>query len=60
MDNDSSAMQRWMARDEQIVKNGLAMEQWTARQCRDGRLAMDSSAQWTAWQWTAWQWTAWR
>jgi hypothetical protein len=53
---DSSTMQRWTACnacDEQIVKNGLAMEQWTARQCRDGRLTMDSLAQWTAWQWTA-------
>ena len=31
----------------------MAMEQWRARRCRDGQLAMDSSAQWTAWQWTA-------
>ena len=39
---------RWTAR-----KNGMAMERWMARLCRDGQLAMDSSAKWTAWQWTA-------
>jgi len=36
-----------------LVKNGLEMERWMAKQCRDGQLTMDSSAKWTAWQWTA-------
>ena len=58
MDDDSLTMQRWTARDGQLVKNSLAMEQFTARRCRDGQLVMDSSAKWTAWQWMAWRWTA--
>ena len=53
MDDDSSMMQQWMARNRQLAKNGLAMKRWTARRCCDGRLAMDSSTQWTARQWTA-------
>ena len=42
MDDDSLTMQRWTARDEQIAKNGLAMEQWTV-----GNVTMDGS-RWTA------------
>jgi hypothetical protein len=39
--------------DGQLAKNGMAMKRWMARQCRDGQLAIDCSAQWTAWLWTA-------
>ncbi len=53
MNDDSSTMQQWTARDGQLMKNGFAMERWTAWQCRSGRLVMDNSAQWTGWQWTA-------
>ena len=39
---DDAAMDglRWTA-----PENGFAMERWTARQCHDGQLTMDSSAQ---------------